>query len=233
MAFIVLNGVLSTTIQGLLIQELPPISKPKMRALVEEVDGRDGDIVTKLGYSAYDKEMKIGLAKNYDINAVIKYFDSEGTVVFSNEPDKYYKYQILDQIDYEKLLRFKEAKVKFHCQPFKYDANALFDEISGNPVSSMILINDGNTSSKPTLRIFGSGNVTVSLNGSEIFIINMSTIHDITINTDEMNAYSDGNLANRIVQGDYASFMLNSGRNTVTFTGSVTEVIANNVSRWI
>ena len=118
--YIILNGVNSNTITGLLISTLPPITKPKIRTQTEEIDGRDGDIVTKLGYSAYDKTIEIGLYGNFDIDEVIAYFNSEGTIVFSNEPDKYYNYQILDQIDYEKLIRFKTAKVKMHVQPFKY-----------------------------------------------------------------------------------------------------------------
>jgi predicted phage tail component-like protein len=122
MNYCILNGVKSTTIKGLLIQSLPPISKPLMRTSVEEIDGRDGDIVTKLGYSAYDKQMSIGLFGDYDVDEVIQFFDSEGTVIFSNEPDKFYKYQIIEQIDFERLLRFKTATVTFHVQPFKYSA---------------------------------------------------------------------------------------------------------------
>lgn len=118
--YIILNGVNSNTITGLLISTLPPITKPKIRTQTEEIDGRDGDIVTKLGYSAYDKEFEIGLYGDFDINEVISYFNSEGTVVFSNEEDKYYNYQILDQIDYEKLIRFKTATIRMHVQPFKY-----------------------------------------------------------------------------------------------------------------
>ncbi|MBQ6630679.1 MAG: hypothetical protein IJH55_00905, partial [Romboutsia sp.] len=112
--YIILNGISSETITGLLIQNLPPISKPKQRVNIEEIDGRDGDIVTYLGYGAYDKEFKIGLFGNYDVDEVIKYFNSSGTVTFSNEEDKYYNYQILDQIDFERLIRFKEATVKMH-----------------------------------------------------------------------------------------------------------------------
>lgn len=122
MNYVILNDVKSTLIQGLLISELPPISKPLMRTTIEEVDGRDGDIVTKLGYSAYDKTMTIGLFGNYDIDQVIEYFDSEGTVIFSNEPDKFYRYQILEAIDFERLARFKTATVTFHVQPFKFSA---------------------------------------------------------------------------------------------------------------
>ena len=43
--YIVLNGINSQTIPGLIISKLPPISKPLQRTLVETVDGRDGDIM--------------------------------------------------------------------------------------------------------------------------------------------------------------------------------------------
>ena len=64
--------------------------------------------------------MEIGLYGEYDLDEIIKYFTGEGTVVFSNESDKYYEFKILNQIDYEKLLKFKTASVTLHCQPFKY-----------------------------------------------------------------------------------------------------------------
>lgn len=120
--YIELNGEKSTNVKGLIIQSLPPITKPKVRTSIEEIGGRDGDIVTKLGYAAYDKEVSIGLHGDFDIDDAIAFFDSEGEVVFGNERDKYYRYQILDQIDFERLIRFRTAKVKMHVQPFKYDA---------------------------------------------------------------------------------------------------------------
>ena len=59
---IILNGKSSNELQGLIIQSLPPISKSQIRTQIEEIDGRDGDIVTKLGYSSYDKSFDIGLS---------------------------------------------------------------------------------------------------------------------------------------------------------------------------
>lgn len=119
--YVIINGVNSNTITGLMINELPPITKPQMRAIQEEIDGRDGDITTNLGYSAYDKTITIGLfGTGYDINNIISFFNGEGTIVFSNEDDKYYNFKILNQIDYVALQKFKSASITFHCQPFKY-----------------------------------------------------------------------------------------------------------------
>lgn len=117
---IILNGISSTEFPGLLIQTLPPIVKPKMRSNIETIDGRDGDMVTVLGYSSYEKEFLIGLSYKYNIDDIIAFLNTHGTVTFSNESGKYYRYQILEQIDFEKLIRFKTARVKMHVQPFKY-----------------------------------------------------------------------------------------------------------------
>lgn len=158
MNYIVLNGVKSNTVKGLLIQSLPPISKPLMRTEIEQVDGRDGDIVTPLGYSSYDKEISIGLYGDFDIDDVIAYFASSGTVTFSNEPDKYYNYAIYNQIDFERLLRFRQATVTFHVQPFKY--STVGDEVSANA---------NKYSGLPNATITKSG-VTVAANDGAITI---------------------------------------------------------------
>ena len=235
MNYIVLNGTKSTMIGGLLIQELPPITKPMIRKQVLEIDGRDGDIITPLGYSAYDKEMSIGLRGQFDINDVIQYFDSSGEVLFSNEPDKLYRYTITEQIDFERLLRFRTATVVFHCQPFKYSAvdKAKVEQFSPYDDKEMTIFNYGNIYSKPQITITGSGTVTLSLNGIQIFTIEIGDTEYITIDADTMEAYQDGILRNRLVTGDYSNFALQIGSNSLTWTGNVTEISVSNYSRWI
>ena len=125
---IIWKGVSSTTIQGLLICELPPITKPEMRIKQTEIDGMDGSIIEELGYASYVKTITIGLHGNFDINKVIKYFTGEGDVVFSNEPDKVYKAKICGQIDYTRLLRYRQASIPFLVQPFKYKLNEYLRE---------------------------------------------------------------------------------------------------------
>ena len=360
MNYVILNGVKSTTIKGLLIQSLPPISKPLMRTSVEEIDGRDGDIVTKLGYSAYNKQMSIGLFGDYNVDEVIQFFSSEGTVIFSNEPDKYYNYQIIEQIDFEKLIRFKTATVTFHVQPFKFSAvddvfsqtqneltvidysatkngvtitaqngsislqgtatsatefyvpvNALTldagnytlqaltdgtgesacsirligsvpsdaDSLGGTylPLSnsgsaslnatlsasktfnyvwfyitsgtalnftldvqcldlsfnSVTLVNRGNTTARPIITLYGSGTVELSLNGTQILVIDIGNADYITIDSANMNAYQGDILMNRSVVGDYNNLVFTIGTNTVSWTGNVTQIEIENFTRWL
>lgn len=362
--YIVLNGYKSTLIKGLLISELPPISKPLQRTSVEEIDGRDGDIVTKLGYAAYDKKMTIGLFGDFNIDNIIQYFNSEGTVVFSNEPDKFYKYQIVNQIDFERLLRFRTATVTFHVQPFKFSAvddekilqTSLFKiddygetkngttvgvrngivTVSGTPsantmfyipihdmaladgsqynlkcrlvttgnaalsvrvtqtdssatdaesaggqayvldsnrgkvwtqsgsktyhylyisvttsfsgeVSFMMstnqtsgtlspyivdVINRGNVVSRPKVTIYGSGDITVYLNGYSILeISNLSS--SITLDGVTLNAYKGSTLLNRSVTGDLKNLKCKIGTNRFQFNGTIDRVVIEEYSRWI
>lgn len=134
--YVIINGVSSKTKTGLAINILPPITKPQMRTLIEEIDGRDGDIITKLGYSSYDKTIEIGLFGNgYDVDDIIAFFNKEGTIVFSNEPTKYYNFTLLEQIDIERLLQFKTSTITFHCQPFKYEVGETPKEIEYDYVS--------------------------------------------------------------------------------------------------
>lgn len=191
---ITINGVSSTTIAGLLITSLPPISKPLQRTLVDVIDGRAGDVVTPLGFAAYDKPVGIALTTGYDIDEVISFFNSAGVVTFSNEPDKYYKFAIYEQIDFERLIRFKTATVVFHVQPYKYanNENPLnFAITSGVPVS---VTNNGNTISKPDLMITGEGVVNLDINGEQVLNIDFGESEQTyIIDSDAMNAYATEN----------------------------------------
>lgn len=353
--YIELNGEKSMSVKGLIIQSLPPISKPKMRTSIETIDGRDGDVVTKLGYSAYDKELSIGLHGDFDIDDAIAFFDSEGEVVFGNEPDKYYRYQILDQIDFERLVRFRTAKVKMHVQPFKHDAvdrtfdivnqflhiedstaskfgitvtssdgsirvagkatndvdievpvermslsgnytlmasasgsasgcalrlidgspsksfggsymelknngdstitatadsNAEYDALwldikagtsvnftlsvtmASDSFNEISLTNRGNVVSRPTVTVYGSGNVELAINAVTVLSFSIEG-GSITIDAEEMNAYHGNALMNRRVTGDYSDLRLNVGENVISWRGDVTGIRVEDFSRWL
>lgn len=238
MAYIILNGVSSKTINGLLIQTLPPISKPKIRTSAEEIDGRDGDIITTLGYGSYDKTFSIGLKGDYNVDDVIQFFNTSGKVTFSNEADKFYNFAIYNQIDFNKLLRFKTANVTMHVQPFKY----LVDETPikwTNPGSETIanisVRNNGNIYSKPIITLTGSGTINLYLGNTQVLKIEFSSAGEtIIIDVGAMNATDgEGNYLNRQVTGDYNNLVFNAGLNNFRVTGNVTNVTIEKYNRWI
>lgn len=234
--YIILNGVNSNTLTGLLISKLSPITKPKQRTQTEEIDGRDGDIVTTLGYGAYDKSIDIGLYGNFDIEDIMTYFNSSGTVTFSNEEDKYYNYQIVDQIDFDRLIRFKTAKVRMHVQPFKYSSVEGTRTFNITSEEEITINNSGNYVSKPVISITGLGTINLSVNGYEVLVIELGeTATTITIDTANMEAYNQNTsqLMNRSVTGDYDNLYLNAGSNTISWTGTITQIQITNYSRWL
>ena len=235
MNYIIINGKKSTLINGLIISSLPPITKPKIRYRAEEIDGVDGDTINKLGYSAYDKTFEIGLSYNYDVDEIIKYFDTQGQIIFSNEPDKYYNFTTLNQIDFEKLLRFKTAKITIHVQPFKYSNVESTKTFTFTSASQNITVrNNGNIYSKPIITIYGSGTINLSLNGTQVFIINTLT-GSMVLNTQTQNAYdpNSNDFLNRYVTGDFKNLYLQTGANVISWTGNITKIEVDYCSRWI
>lgn len=242
--YIILNGNNSVNIQGLLIQNLPPIVKPKIRTQVEEIDGRDGDIVTTLGYSAYDKEFSIGLYGDFDINEVIAFFNSSGIVTFSNEPDKYYNYEIVEQIDFERLIRFRTATITMHVQPFKYSAE---DNSKTFNFDTTNIFNFSNWYNNKSVLSVTSGEFTITENsltmtGSNAMFLgtysgsrtptqaDIDTINTFGIEIDadtqytlSVNSNNDGDIYVMYYDENYSYttrklFFLDEGNNQLTFT---------------
>ena len=236
--YIIINGVSSKQVNGLLIQSLPPISKPKMRTSIEEIDGRDGDIVTTLGYAAYEKAITIGLKGDYNVDDVIEYFNTSGQITFSNELDKYYNFSLYDTMDFNKLIRYKTANINIHVQPFKYSVDEppiKWVNTSAATIAEIPVRNLGNIYSRPKLKIVGSNTITVYLGNTQIFSIDLSAAGEtIIIDAADMNATDGaGNYLNRQVTGDYDNFRLATGVNNLRVTGTLTSVSIENYSRWI
>ena len=234
--YVIINGRSSRTVNGLIVQSLPPITKPLQRTEVEEIDGRDGDIVTTLGFAAYDKALTVGLRGDYDVNDAIEFFNSSGTIIFSNELEKFYKFAIYDAIDFNRLLRFRTATVNIHVQPFKYSADDPAAIWQGTGEAAFLPVrNKGNYYSRPALEITGAGDVAVYVNDAQLFQIRLANAGEtIIIDGERMNAYSPtGAYLNRQVVGDYDELKLAPGVNGIYITGDVTEAKVTQYSRWI
>ena len=231
MSYIIWKNKNSNDISGLIISELSPISKPKMRTNVTEIDGLDGDIVDYLGYKSYNKSVLIGLTKNYDIDEIIAYFNGSGKLVLSNEPDKYYNAQIVDSIDYNRLINFKKAIVKFYVQPYKFLLNESSYILEISTETSLSVLNKGLEKSKPIITLYGTGEIEILINGNSIFSVNMGTDEYITIDSEKEEAYKGAVLKNRQMLGSFPE--LNPGTNVISWVGNLTEIEVVPKSRWL
>lgn len=229
MSSIIWKGKSSNEIPGLLICDLPPITVPKIKTNVISIDGKDGDIVERLGYESYTKTLSIALTRNYDVNEVINYFSGEGKLILSNESDKYYNAQIIDNIDFNKLINFKTAKIKFYVQPYKYKVN----EQKSSGTSELTVINEGYIDSLPKITVVGSENIDFKLNNTTIFSLELDNeTETIIIDSTLEEAYgADGILKNNKMLGDFPK--LASGNNTITVDGTVTSLEVEPNSRWL
>lgn len=222
----------SSTIKGLMICELPPITKPRMRIQETAIDGVDGSNIEELGYESYDKSILIGLHNDFDINEVIKYFSGEGNIVFSNESDKYYKARIFEQIDYERLLRYRTADVKFRVQPFKYEYEENKNISITSDDSSYTITNKGNYFAKPLMIIKGSGKITIKLNNNLLFTYEFPDDDiEVVIDSQKQDAYLGSVLKNRYMTGDFPKFEI--GKNIITWEGTIESIEFSLVSRWL
>lgn len=230
--YVIFKGINSNTYSNLIISELPCISKPELRVETTEIDGKDGDIIDKLGYAAYDKTMKIGLTSSDNIDNIIKFFSGSGDIIFSNEPDKYYKAYIYEQIDYERLLRFKEADITIHVQPFKYLLNEKDVVLNITNQTLLTVNNQGLEKAKPIIKLYGSGTISISLNSLTSFSVNIAEEDGyVIIDSTEEEAYTDTELKNRNMSGEFP--LLESGDNTITWTGNLTKIEITPNSRWL
>lgn len=233
--YVIINGKSTKELRGIMVNELPPITKPSIRTQVEQIDGRDGDIITKLGYASYDKTITIGLfGGGYDVDEIIAFFNSEGTITFSNEEDKFYYFTMVSQLDIESLLRFKTASITFHCQPFKY-STIRFEENFPVATKSFTVFNQGNIYSKPIYEITGTGTINLSIDGTQRVVIDLGeSSKTITIDTEKLDAYDSNNLlVNRSITGDYTNLFLNVGYSTITWSGTITSFKLKKATRWL
>ena len=230
MNYVILNGKNSNTIKGLIIQELPPITKPGMAVSTTTIDGRDGDIQDYLGFNAYDKTISIGLHGNYDIDEVIDFFHGKGQAIFSNEPDKYYNYSIYAQMDYERLIKFRTAKVKLHVQPFKYLVSEKIIDKTITTETQIKVNNLGLQKCKPIFTLYGIGNIEILIDSVAVFEVEIDDDY-ICIDSLIEEACKGSVLKNRNMIGEFP--MLDIGERTITWNGNLTRIIIEPKSRWL
>lgn len=226
MPFFIFNNI-SSIDMGIIVNKLPPIIKANRDIELIEVPGRDGFITQDLGtYRGIPKAVECSIKDTANIDLISSWLTGSGEVIFSNEDDRKYKAVIKNQIDFNKVLRiFRSFIVQFECHPYKYSLN-----------NEVIIINENNAKifnsssiSKPIIKVFGSGDVTLMINNKNITL--KGIVDNVTLDSEMMDCYKGIELKNNTMTGEFP--LLAPGFNNISWVGNITKLEITPNWRWL
>jgi len=216
---------------GIVVEKRPIIPKAERNIQYVEVPGRSGSL--KVDDATY-KDILIPIQCGFKDERVPDHADlikpwlngGEGSLILSNQPDKYYLAHAADQMDISQEMQvFGKFQVNFRCRPFKYEV----DNQEITLIAAGIITNPGSIESEPIILINGDGDITLTINGVDIQLTGVSG--SITIDSVLKDAYKGTTLQNSLMNGDFP--VLVSGENTISWVGNVTSVQITPNWRWL
>ena len=226
---------------GIRIESKNVFSGPEYEMDFLSIPGRDGDLIADGGrfpnvqvtYSIFipaktttELANKITAVKNWLYSGLNSYHTLSDTY-----DTAFFRYGVFaGRLDIEdELSRIGLCTISFSCKPFRYDeAGTVSTTLSA---SGDVLLNPYPFTSKPILRIEGSGKgtLTIQSEGSNA-IWNFTSIDGyVEADSEQMNFYKDAEPKNDTVSGDGFP-LLYPGENTVSFSGGITAVTVT--PRW-
>lgn len=207
------NGVTFNS-KGIIIESTPVIPKAKKRFTQYTIPGKNG--FTSIDNKTYEPipytlkcHYKEGIGNRDEIGA---WLDGYGTLQIDDE--KEYTGYISNTISFEKVISFKKFPVQFMLQPIAKAVNAT----TINTTTPGTFNSDTYTDAYPIIRVTGTGNITIGLNGTQFTIYSASGeyILDCEAKVITKNGFNES--AN--MSGDFP--VVKNGSNQLTITGSVT-----------
>lgn len=225
--YITFKGATSDS-KNVIIESFNWFTKPQKRTDVRLIDGKDGAVVTELGYAPLVLSCVIGLKSTANVDEVIAWLDGSGVLKCSDDALKFRNAMVLEQVDYQKLIRFRKAEVEFYVKdPFRYLVTETPQVVSTFPGA---ITNAGSVYTRPKLTIEGSGAISVTLNGTT-FDYTFPTGENVVIDCDTMDATYNGALRNQYMSGNFP--ILAVGSNALSVSGTVTSITVTNHTRFL
>lgn len=222
MAFnILLDGIKDETVL-LSVANRPVIPTAKKKIEVIPVPGRDGDLIKFLGYEDVPLPIDFNILEERnikpDIRMIKAWFMNKSILSFSDDPEYFRKIKNIEIGDIANEDEFHGFfTVNFLFDPFEYKVTTK-EEYTAGPIT---MNNPGTVESKPLIRILGSGDVTLTVNGKGITLRDL--VDEIVLDCDLEEAYKGltTNMNNNM-SGDFPVFEV--GENTISFEGNVSKI---------
>lgn len=221
----IFNGINSRSM-GVWVTAMPPTIRAEKRVDTIEVDGRSGALhITDGTYANYTRTMECAIRDRRRIDEVCAWLQGGGEAIFSSEPDKVYRIYIANQIPIESMMRtFQHFQVTMDTYPFKYNVNALDDEL--DVIKPMNIYNMGTIYSEPVITVYPSAAritidptvIDIVINGLHYKLQNVTEPVIIDSELSEVYTLSGTNANNLYLSDEFPRF--EPGINTLVWLGT-------------
>lgn len=219
MNYFIFKGIDSRQFGNLIVNELPSIIKAAPKVDKYEVDGRSGSLNVSSGaYSSIVKSVQCTLLDLSNVDEVLKWLDGTGEVIFSNQPDKYFKASIVNQISLDRVLyQFRSFIVEFECDPEAYHVNESKLEFT----EPSTFLGKGSKNSSPIITVFGDGDIELNINNKIISLLGVDG--HLTIDSFLYQVHKDKVNQGKKMIGYFPT--LTPGVNTISWTGNIKKIL--------
>ena len=211
---------------GIVITVLPPESIPEANVDEIEIPGRDGDLTIDYNTKKpYTLPMTCTLVDFTKIDEVKAWLNGSGDLIF-NWQNYIFDARLINQIDISQSLEsLGEFPLIWKVQPYKRDIDSLILILE----APQTIFNPSTQNSKPVIKLYGTGNVNLIINGNIINLTNVSEY--VTIDSDIQDAFKDTLPTNNDMAGEFPELI--PGSNYIGWTGTVTKVEITPNWRWL
>ena len=210
---------------NLFLQEYPSIPLANEEYEEVPVEGRNGTLfINKNTYP--NKEILFTftiLSENIEIDFEKVYewlTEIEDNRMMFGRQDRCYTVKKILFANLKKEFRSRgEFEITFICEPFSCDLDPIIYEITSNNFSFYY---NGNAPGEPLIKVYGSGNIQLIINGETMVISNVTSYVEID---SKLSQVRNLNLTSKDYDtiGDFALFT--KGKNTIAYTGTVTNIL--------
>lgn len=218
-----LDGVSSDTL-GIFCDYLPPMNMADQKYSEYDIGEDETLVIPDEVYSNISYSIRFYRFKsdNYNDTDIKKFCAGKRILTLSRYPDYYFKVRKLfltadDNLGYGMRTDYTLTMM---IAPFRY----VTDEYNPQVVLTAgdDIINEHSRYSKPEFEITGSGDITLTVNGSDFTITGLGLGQTVTIDSVRHITYSSNTLLTGKTSGKYP--LLNIGGNTVSWSGNVQSV---------
>ena len=215
---------------GVIVTAMPETVRAERRIESITVAGRNGSLHKDEGvYESYDRTMECALIKRARLDEITAWLVGSGEMTFSTEPDKVYRVTIANKISITQMMRvFQKFQIILDTQPFKYSVNALSDSL--DLTAPTTIRNSGTVYSEPLIVVYGSGDITLTINGADFPLYGVN--ESITIDSEMMEVFK-GNANQNSKYGGMEFPRFEVGKNEISWTGNVSKIKIQPRWRWL